>query len=389
MNINSSPLLRFLEVVQLSRDVALTPISNISEFSSWSHDIRSLITQFGNHMHQLHQYRARQLSITLTNLHKLPPEIIIHILELVLSDVSIFHQSHVAVSLRLVCSAWNYIISNHAPFFRSLFLNTLRKPISTSFFLSFPIDLAWFISNTSQCDDQASYLHALCTSTVPIIIRSFHLLFNPNSLPTASTRVLHSLNFSIKQPSFQALTHLELINVSPLVQFPPLHLFSSLQSLVLKNSVFPFVHPTQPLTLRHLYLQNLPIHSYYSSQLPHAWLNLLSCAQQLETLRLDNVYYSGYFEDNPQPLLDFVSTKLVRLDISIMAQSSLDIFSNLVPICSSVLEHLNVFFSPSPIINSLVKTFFSHVCVFHLLMSDSSLITSLFLDPSFYQTSTS
>jgi hypothetical protein len=369
MSVPQSLLLDISHDIHRLTQLARSTVSNEVDFNQWTSRKKSVVRSIRSNMNQLQECHVVSLSISLTRLHDLPTEILISILEYVIFEHLFLRWTHVATQFRLVCSKWNKLIQNHPPFLRSIVFNTLRTNVQLESICKFPIDFAWFINNGEECDLQAVNLRSSCDPTIGLKLRSLHLIFDHHALPSASTCVVRSLQEAFRTPSMLSVTHLDLVDLPQIIQFPPLNDFTQAETLVLRCSSLPFVHSQKPISFRHIYLQqvDIPCPSESLHPIVHPFASLLAQAKDLVSLRLDDVRYAGDHHFPPQDLgLYTISPVLERLEVSIVSVSSLSIALSVLQACSPTIKVLSIFLCGSPAMSSgmhkVTRKLFTLVC---------------------------
>jgi hypothetical protein len=386
MPILPSALQKVDEVVDVFTQAAHSEVKSIKDFYAWSSVIRGKLMRLQESVQALRQHYAQILSAIVTPLHTLPVELLLYILELVVWDVSLFHQMRIAFHLRLVCSRWNRVILKNPGFLRSVFINVSPVPFPVHLLSSFPLDVTWWIQGTHETVKNVPAFESIFSSASPVRVRSFHMVFKDALFPSYYDQVIRAINQAIIRDPFLSITHLELVNLPVTIVFPGLDRFPNLVTLVVKNSVLPMSHNGVPLPLQHLHLEDVMVQSsnYYPPLYPPC-PTLLNVCPQLRSLRLENATYGLPLASRPAPT-DFrpLSPVLERLDCSIHSADSLFLASLIMEASAHTVVELNLFlggtyevFFPSDAVKRLALVVSPSFLIFFFLSN----LCSFFIDP--------
>jgi hypothetical protein len=400
MSILPSGLKKVEEVTDVFVQDAHSEVKSIKDFYVWSSVVRGKLMHLQESVQALRQHYAQTLSVIITPLHTLPVEVLLYILQLVVWDVSLFHQMRIAFHLRLVCSRWNRMILKNPGFLQSVFINVSTVPFPVHHLSSFPLDVTWWIHSGTSTVKNIPAFESIFSSASPVRVRSFHMVFRGKQL---SSRVVHAINQAIVQHPFLSLTHLELVNFPPdyplpdtihfpsVIPFPELDRFPNLITLVLRNTLLPMSYNRAPIPLQHLHLERVIVqYSNHSPPLDPPCPTLLNACLQLRSLRLENVTLGPTLDSRVSPT-DFrpMSPFLERIDCSIDSVDSLFFASLVMEASSHTLTELNVLlksslhevFCPSDAVERLAHVVSPSILIFIF----QSKLCSCFIDPKAHQ----
>jgi F-box-like len=347
MSSNNNTNVRVLIAKHLAEVAILAAVPQFST-ALQLRDWMSSITNTMGHVQEnvLHLYRDHTFAILYggTHFHSLPDEIIAYILEFVLSESPLLLRMYLSFYFRQVCRQWNSIILSHPYFMQPVFLNMWSGLLPPVGLQSCSLDLLWFVTPSKPCLLNVRNLERIF-SHVAATVRSFHLVFDPNGVPTPNSKIVRALNLHLESPTFLGLRHLELTHVPEHVHIPSLARFPHLHSLEILASNFPVTLPGSNISLKHLYLQDFPVHfspvDIDGNEVPH-FLSVFLGAKHLESLRMRNVYYHPSVAIPFAFPLESLPPSLERIDVNVYGHRSSHFVLDLLDRATTTLKFLNI-----------------------------------------------